>query len=88
MPKSRSLQSLLEATKKKNIARNPSAIITKDAESELSPLSIPDPEKIGEDLTTIVDAVGGKGTSEELVKKLPEKFQGLVKGLTGFGRGT
>ena len=80
MPKSRSLQSLLESTQKKNTVRNPAAIISKDAESELSSQEIPDPKKTAQDVKALVDTFGGEGKTDELLGKLGGGGD-LIKGL-------
>ena len=76
----RSLQSLLETIQKKGGTRNPNAIITPDAESELSPQSIPDPKELAQDIKSVVDAVGGKGKTDDLLDEAGDIGK-LVKGL-------
>ncbi len=80
MAKSRSIKDILELTQKKRGVRNPAAIITKDAESELSSQSIPDPKKTAQDIKSLVDTFGGEGKTDELLGKLGGGGD-LIKGL-------
>ena len=69
MPKSRSLQSLLADAKKLRGIANPSAIITPDAESELSTQSPPDPKAIAQDAEKLIDAVvGDEGATKKCLE--------------------
>lgn len=80
MPKSRSLRSILEATKGKNRIKNPAAVITKDAEASLSAQSIPSPTETLQNAKGLVDAFAGEGTTKDLLGSLG-KSGDVIKGL-------